>query len=107
MQMQTSARPPLRLSPLPRPGQPRERRRHRPTDTSSALISAFDHAVRRGGERGVGRRGLVLRHAGARSSGRQQSRQQRQMSEVRDAIDVLSFYADKYHAEVHALADEV
>jgi hypothetical protein len=28
-------------------------------------------------------------------------------SEVRDAIDVLSFYADKYHAEVQALASEL
>lgn len=25
-------------------------------------------------------------------------------SEIRDAVDVLSFYADKHHAEVHALA---
>lgn len=28
-------------------------------------------------------------------------------SEVRDAIDVLSFYAEKYHAEVRDLADEL
>jgi hypothetical protein len=25
-------------------------------------------------------------------------------SEIRDAVDVLSFYADKHHADVHALA---
>ena len=25
-------------------------------------------------------------------------------SEVRDAVDVLSFYAEKYRAEVHALS---
>lgn len=49
MELLTSAKSPLRLPPLPRPGRPRERRRHRPSDTSSALISAFDHAVRRGG----------------------------------------------------------
>ena len=40
---------PLRLPPLPRPGLPLERRRNRPTDTASALIAAYDHAVRRGG----------------------------------------------------------
>lgn len=49
MQLQTDPRPPLRLPPLPHPNRPRERRHNRPTDTSSALIAAFDHAVQRGG----------------------------------------------------------
>lgn len=49
MQLQTEPRPSLRLPPLPHPSRPRERRRHRPTDTSSALVAAFDRAVQRGG----------------------------------------------------------
>lgn len=36
-----------RLLPLPHPSRRIERRRNRPSDTASALISAFDHAVRR------------------------------------------------------------
>ena len=48
MHAPASAKPPLRLPPLPRPGRPLfERRRHRPDDTASALVSAFDHAVQR------------------------------------------------------------
>ncbi|MCA9634465.1 MAG: hypothetical protein KC420_00335 [Myxococcales bacterium] len=38
---------PLRIAPLPHPHRRIERRRNRPSDTSSALISAFDHAVAR------------------------------------------------------------
>jgi hypothetical protein len=37
----------FRLPPLPHPQRRVERRRYRPTDTASALISAFDHAVAR------------------------------------------------------------
>ena len=44
-----SANAPLRLPPLPRPGVPFDRRRERPSDTASALVAAYDHAVRRGG----------------------------------------------------------
>ena len=44
-----AANAPLRLPPLPRPGVPLERRRERPSDTASALVAAYDHAVRRGG----------------------------------------------------------
>ena len=48
MHAPASAKPPLRLPPLPRPGRPLfERRRNRPDDTASALVSAFDHAVQR------------------------------------------------------------
>ena len=48
MHAPASAKPPLRLPPLPRPGRPLfERRRNRPNDTATALISAFDHAVQR------------------------------------------------------------
>lgn len=48
MQVQTPAKAPLRLPPLPRPGKPLfERRRSRPTDTAAALVSAFDHAAQR------------------------------------------------------------
>ncbi|MEZ4385954.1 MAG: hypothetical protein R3A79_31840 [Nannocystaceae bacterium] len=36
-----------RFQPLPHPHRRVERRRYRPTDTASALISAFDHAVAR------------------------------------------------------------
>jgi hypothetical protein len=47
---QTPVKTPLRLPPLPRPGRPLvERRRNRSEDTATALISAFDHAVARGG----------------------------------------------------------
>ncbi len=49
MHAQVPTKPPLRVPPLPRPGRPLfERRRDRPTDTAAALISAFDHAARRG-----------------------------------------------------------
>ena len=41
----TDLRP--RLAPLPHPSRRLERRLNRPSDTASALISAFDHAVRR------------------------------------------------------------
>ena len=48
MHVQT-AKPPLRLPLPPRTGHSTfERRRHRPTDTAAALISAFDHAAQRG-----------------------------------------------------------
>lgn len=49
MHVQTTVKPPLRLPPAPRPpGRPLfERRRSRPTDTSAALVSAFDHAAQR------------------------------------------------------------
>ncbi len=48
MVAQTPAKTPLRLPPLPRPGRPLfERRRNRPTDTTAALVSAFDHAAQR------------------------------------------------------------
>lgn len=49
MQAQESeAKSPLRLPRLPHPRRPLvERRRTRPDDTASALISAFDHAVAR------------------------------------------------------------
>lgn len=49
MHAQIPAKPPLRVPPLPRPGRPLfERRRDRPNETAAALISAFDHAARRG-----------------------------------------------------------
>ena len=49
MHAQVPAKPPLRVPPLPRPGRPLfERRRDRPNETAAALISAFDHAARRG-----------------------------------------------------------
>ena len=49
MHAQVPVKPPLRVPPLPRPGRPLfERRRDRPTETAAALISAFDHAARRG-----------------------------------------------------------
>ncbi len=35
------------ISPLPHPSRRVERRRMRPTDSAGALVSAFDHAVRR------------------------------------------------------------
>lgn len=49
MHAQIPTKPPLRVPPLPRPGRPLfERRRDRPNETAAALISAFDHAARRG-----------------------------------------------------------
>lgn len=49
MHAQVPAKPPLRVPPLPRPGRPLfERRRDRPNETAAALVSAFDHAARRG-----------------------------------------------------------
>lgn len=47
---QSHSSAPLRLSPLPRPGNPQiERRRCRPQDSIAAITSAFDHAVQRAG----------------------------------------------------------